>query len=74
MKAWLSKLVADLNGVPDEMRVVFIITEVVYLLLWLLWFGIGNWNKWPSVVIGFCGGVSAIAAAFGAAIRARGQH
>ncbi len=74
MKAWLAKLVADLNGVPDEIRLAFLATEAVYLVLWLIWFAVGNWSKWPTSIAAFCGGAAGIATAFGASIKVRGSH
>lgn len=73
MKAWWKALTADAQGVPDELRVAFVATMLVYLLLWLIWFGIGHAAEWPQSITPFCGGAAGIAGAFGGSMSIRGK-
>ncbi len=73
MKAWWKALTADAQGVPDELRVAFVATMIVYLLLWLIWFGFGHAAEWPKEITPFCAGAAGIAGAFGGSMSIRGK-
>ena len=74
MIAWLKALCADAQGIPDELRAAFVLTIIVYLLLWVIWFAFcGGWATWPDKITPFVAGAAGITAAFGLTVRGRGS-
>ena len=70
MRDWLGKLCSDPSGVPDEVRVAFLLTIVAYIAGWTYWLVTGH--AWSALT--FAGGIGAIVPAFGAGIAVRGGH
>lgn len=74
MRAWIARLVADNVGVPDEVRAMYVLAQLLYLLAWAVWFAVGGWPRWPEVITPFAAGQTALTAAFGVTLWARGKN
>lgn len=71
MKEWLSRLVADKAGIPDELRAGFVWTSLLYTIIWIVYLACGNLSRWPGDVLEFVSGWSGLVIAFGLGAKAR---
>lgn len=71
---WIKKLLADAQGIPDELRASYLGVHVFYLLVWTAWLLAGNIDSWPDHIAAFVGGQAGLITAFGAAILTRGKN
>ena len=67
MFTWISKMLSDGNGVPDEARVGYVVSMAAYIGFWAWWMATGH--AWEPV--GYCGGIAALTTSYGATIRIR---
>lgn len=74
MHEWLKALIGDNAGVPDEVRLMYMLAQLLYLLAWCIWFAVGGWPRWPEVITPFAAGQTALTAAFGITLWARGKN
>jgi hypothetical protein len=68
---WLSRMLSDPTGCPDDGRVLaFMVTAFV---LFMEWYWV-VWLKKPWDVLSFCGGIAALNVVYGVWLRIRGDR
>ncbi len=70
MLHWLSQLLADRAGLPDEARVGFVLGVIAYIGFWCFWLAAGH--EWRPEEYGV--GMAALVTAYGVSLRARGEN
>lgn len=67
---WISRMLCDPSGVPDEARLGFMLCVLAYNVFWAVALHMGqSWNA-----LSYSGGLATLVTAYGLGVRARGAN